>query len=273
MATPAALPEIHEADAPDHIRVIYEEIKEATELPLVNLIYRHFAAEPGVLDWVWRTLAPLYRSVELKEAARALTDGIERPGPSPLVAAVTGDDLVQCKLVVDAYNSGNTQNLIGLTSLVRLLRAEAGAGGQSTSLTPRKQTGAVPVNVPFPPIVRRDTLDASSAKLVEALGARHRVAEGAVPSLYLHLANWPAALEAANVYLAPIIEAAGWRTLVDSVVQEATATADGLALATSLAPDPPPAEVRKRLTDTVETFVGATIPEMVVVGRLLEIRH
>ena len=45
--------EVREPDAPPEVARIYQEIREATGLPFVNLAWRHMAAFPGVLPWVW----------------------------------------------------------------------------------------------------------------------------------------------------------------------------------------------------------------------------
>ncbi len=56
------LPEVRETDAPPAVAQIYREICEATELPFVNLAWRHMAALPGVLPWVWDIVGAAYRS-------------------------------------------------------------------------------------------------------------------------------------------------------------------------------------------------------------------
>jgi hypothetical protein len=43
--------EIREAHASPAIAAIYAKIRHGSGLPLVNLIWRHFAALPGVLPW------------------------------------------------------------------------------------------------------------------------------------------------------------------------------------------------------------------------------
>ncbi|MGI9408555.1 MAG: hypothetical protein ACR2OV_00675, partial [Hyphomicrobiaceae bacterium] len=53
------LAELREADAPAAIVAIYEDIKRATGIPQVNLIFRHLATVPGMLAWTWDLLGPL----------------------------------------------------------------------------------------------------------------------------------------------------------------------------------------------------------------------
>ena len=57
----ATFAEIRETDASPHVAALYADIKAATGTPQVNLIFRHLATFPGVLDWAWAVLGPAYR--------------------------------------------------------------------------------------------------------------------------------------------------------------------------------------------------------------------
>lgn len=266
------LPEVREADAGPNIAAIYTDIKESAALPQVNLIFRHFATMPGMLEWIWQTLRPLYRSQELAALADGLTSSITRPGLSPLMAALAGEELADCKYVIDAYNSGNPQNLIALTALVRLLgRTVEPDAARAMTLRPREAITGGQAAEAFPVLPRREDLDARLLARVEKMAARHPSAPGAVPSMYLHLALWPAALEAADIYLQPIVESPGWAPLVASVVEQAGDIADDVAAGLELAPGPPDAALLEAVAGTISTFVRQTIPELIVVGRLLAV--
>lgn len=265
------LSEIREADAPPHIAAIYADIKEAAALPQVNLIFRYLATHDGVLEWVWLALRPLYRSSQLVQAAGELAASVERPGPSPLLAALSGDDLQICKLVLDAYNSGNPQNLIALTALVRALAASTADQPQTkTDLTPRAEIANHATHA-FPVLPKRDELPAATMIRIEKMAARHLGAPGVIPSMYLHLALWPSALEAADIYLQPVIESLGWAPLITSVIEQAGETAAQLAPSIELAPHNLDAATVSYVSQTIQAFVDRTIPELTVVGRLLAI--
>jgi len=277
------LPEIREADAPPHIAAIYADIKQVAVLPQVNLIFRYFATYPGVLEWVWQTLRPLYGSRELIEAAKQLISSIDRPGPSPLLEAMNANQRKVAGAVLDAYNSGNPQNLIALTALVKLLDNRDGPGSPRTLvLTPREDTSINEASV-FPALPRRDDLPAEARELVERLAARHRPAPATgscgvggnvpavVPSLYLHLALWPAVLGAVDAYLQPIIESGCWRARVAAVLSRADASAERLLQGVELMQEPPDAETLTEVAGTIRAFIKGTIPELIVVGRLLKI--
>src|SRR5262249_31484148 len=60
----AYLPEVSEAEAQGRVAEIYEEIRRAVGLPVVNLVYRHLAVEPERLQAVWAELRPNLTTLE-----------------------------------------------------------------------------------------------------------------------------------------------------------------------------------------------------------------
>ncbi|MFY0615050.1 MAG: hypothetical protein JXQ99_26200 [Hyphomicrobiaceae bacterium] len=265
------LPEIRESDAAPEIAAIYADIKESAALPQINLIFRYFATKDGVLEWIWQALRPLYRSRELSAAANELTRSIERPGLSPLMAALTGDDLAACKFVIDSYNTANPQNLIALMALVRAIDRMTSPGDATVKLTPREAFATTRPTVAFPALPRRDSLSPDLLARVEKMTARHPGAPGAVPSMYLHLTLWPSALEAADIYLQPMIESPGWAPLVGSVIEQAEEIAVRLAPSIELSPHAPDAATLDETTTMIRVFVRQMIPELISVGRLLAV--
>ena len=51
-----SLPEIPESEAAGRIAEIYRAILAATGLPSTNLVWRHMASRPGVLEWAYDAL-------------------------------------------------------------------------------------------------------------------------------------------------------------------------------------------------------------------------
>ena len=62
MSTANPLPEIREADASPDVAAVYAALNEGIGIAQVNLIWRHAAALPGVLDWLWAQAAPALAS-------------------------------------------------------------------------------------------------------------------------------------------------------------------------------------------------------------------
>ena len=78
------LAEIRETEAPPAISAIYAALNEGIGLGQVNLIWRHAAALPGVLDWLWAQAAPA-----LASGAAAAARGLRACGRA-LAAAEPG---------------------------------------------------------------------------------------------------------------------------------------------------------------------------------------
>jgi len=78
-----SLPEIREAEAPPAIAAIYAALNEETGIGQVNLIWRHAAALPGVLDWLWAQAAPALASGAAAAARDRITAAITLPASAP----------------------------------------------------------------------------------------------------------------------------------------------------------------------------------------------
>lgn len=265
-AIPTALTEVRQADASPEVRAIYADICTASGVPQVNLIYRHLATEPPVLAWVWQTLAPAYRSGTVAAMADDLSRSVAGDGGPPLWHELPDEIAGQAEAVLAFYNRANPQNIIALTALVKAARGGSGAlppvdgGAAATTRTAAAWQ--------LPPLPRRDALDASRLALIDDLALRQGGGTGVTPSLYLHLAHWPAAICAAAARVAPFLGTADFAARVAAVVAEADRQADRLARTLALGAPPPAAVIEPRLA-VVEQFVAATIPQMIVVGRIL----
>lgn len=239
--------EVREADAPPEVAAIYEELRRAYGLPLVNLIWRHFAALEGVLPWAWESVRP---ALPLLDGARKrVTAALEVPtlpmgGEASALAA--------------AYNRGNLSNLILLTALLR--------GKQGDASPP----AAAPVEMlpEPPPLPKLDALPEAVARDVRALGALHGHEGGVIPTLYLHLANWPALLKPLYVSLSPMMAMGRIAALRDRALAVASVEAEALRPHLA-APPEPPAEALATARETLRIFTGRVIPEMVPIGLML----
>jgi hypothetical protein len=272
--TPQPLPEVREAEASTEIRAIYDDIKTATGIPQVNLIFRHLALEPAVLEWAWSTIGPLYRSGAIAEGAVQLERRLgARPLP-PVWQGMAESEARKVRAVLAFYNRGNPANLIGLTTLVSVARspttddAPSSAGDRLSS-----QSASSPLEdeaEPVPPFPRREDLPPEAARLARELAARQSGAEmGVTPSLYLHIALWPDVMRNAYDRVLPMVTAAGWPHEVKWVIGIARELADGLAGQLIVPAQKPPEDVLQPYIRTIQGFVTGPIPEMVLIGRAL----
>nr|WP_314074510.1 hypothetical protein [uncultured Roseococcus sp.] len=240
--------EIREAEAPPEVAAIYAELRQAYGLPLVNLIWRHFAALEGVLPWAWETVRP---ALPLLPAARARVETVLSV-PKLWMGA-------EAATLAAAYHRGNLSNLILLTALQRGRLGEA----PSPAATP-------PVRMlPEPPALPKlDALPEAVARDVRALAALHGHEGGVIPTLYLHLAVWPALLRPLYSALSPMMAMGRIAALRDLAIEAASLEAEKLRPFLGSPPEPPPAALATA-RETLRIFTGRVIPEMIPIGMML----
>ncbi len=250
-----SLPEIREAEAPQAVAAIYAGLRQSVGVAQVNLIWRHAAALPGVLEWLWQQARPVFES----GAAAGARNRIAARVPVPAMPRIASP--AEVATLVETYNRGNLTNLAVLTAIIR--RAE---GVAASAPGPAASTGAV--LPPPPPLPRLADLPAPVAETARALAARHGLSDPRVmPSLYLHLTLWPDLLAALPTVLAPLFADGGLARARDAACRAATAEAPGLIGGLGAAPAAPPALAE--FLATLRTFTQEVIPGMVPVGLCL----
>jgi len=179
--------EVAEADAEGSVAEIYEDIRRALGLPVVNLVYRHLAVEPARLAAVWRALRPNLTSRAADAAARRLVAAAVPPAVTPLSAAIlaeAGLDADRARLAratLDAYARANSRNLLGMHAL---LDGCPGTRERADTLEP-------PTAAPILPLARLDALPTATIELLSEMSAALVGPEKPVlvPSLLRHFAS------------------------------------------------------------------------------------
>lgn len=252
-----SLAEIREADASPDVAAIYAGLRRGVGVAQVNLIWRHAAALPGVLDWLWQQARPAFDS----GAAAGARDRIAARVPVPAMARTEAPAGVA--ELVETYNRGNLTNLAVLTAIRR--RAEGASPGAAGAVAP---VGAM-LPAP-PPLPRLADMPAPLAQAARALAARHGISDAAVmPSLYLHLAHWPELLLSLPATLAPLFADGALARARDAAVAAAEAEAPGLIAA--LGPPPAAPAALPGFLATLGIFTREVIPGMVPVGLALRV--
>ena len=256
----AALPELREAEAPPDIAAIYAALRRASGVPLVNLIHRHLATLPGVLPWVWQAIRPPLEDGRLAGARDRLAAAVPLPPARPLPAgALSAAERADVAALVETYNRGNLTNLILLTALRRALEGAPAEPGP-----PPPAIAAPAMLPPPPPLPKLADLPPALAAAVRALAARHG-AGGVVPSLYLHLAHWPAIPPALPGWLGAALDPAAIAAGRDAAVRLAEREADALRPALALQGEVPNGHGPAVLA-VLGTFTRQVIPAMVPIG-------
>lgn len=255
------LAEIRPAEAPPDVAAHYADISAVSGVPMVNLIWRHFASLPGVLQWAWAAARPLVGSREMEAARAQVIAGIDLPAILPPVpaewsrAGVDAPALDVLKAMMGAYVRGNVTNIIALTALrIRLDSPHLPAGRLSPA-------PAAPVAQPLPPLPHIAALPDGLAARIRALAASHDGAEGGViPSLYLALAPWPGVLAALMDWLAPLYAPEALRAARASTLRVTEAVA--VAMLPALGPAP---EGLAAMRPTLDRFTRLVIPDLIPV--------
>ncbi len=239
---------------------------------MVNLIWRHFAALPDVLEWAWAGVRPVVASQQLVAARKRLIEAIELPALPPVTAqawqaaGLEGPDLVALRAMMADYVRGNSTNIIVLTAL--RLRLD-GHAQSAPALSPAPMPAPL---TQLAPLARIDTLEVGIASAIRALAARHEGAQGGIiPSLYLELARWPTLLAKFPAWLGALYEPSAMKAARESTCRAAETEALALLPALTQAPDSV-----DQMRPALERFTRLIIPDLtpvcVAVQRLLPAR-
>ena len=272
---------ITEAQADGTTAAIFADIRETMGVALVNLIWRHLAVSPAALNWSWQSLKPLYMSGAVPQAAWTLRQALAVPEfpafgeQERLDAQCSVSDFVLVDAVLRTYERGNAQNLVALCALrLRLTGTAAGDTGatseQDPPLAPRandiQAERADRVTEALPPLPAMTDLSTAIRSDIESLAevwvpAQHR---GMIPSVFRHLAHWPALLAAfrSRVQTLPP-DSTSMAALAVDAIGEATRHAAPL-VAQLDTPAPLDAATRDWLSDALDLFIDGMIGRGVV---------
>lgn len=272
---PDALPEITVADADAETRQIFERIMSLTGVGSPALIYRHFAAFPGFLPWVWECVGPELESGLL--AGHALKNAKDLPIiPLP---AVSLQDLTDCGInaeahaLIDAmlatYNRMNPINL----SLITAIRNKLDVNFQKLSSGTKLEMIEAPAPGPahlLPAPLNVDTMPNDLRTKIAELSAAIPSPDAQVtPTLYRHLAIWPKFV----LHIAPGILAAIERGDVEKRMEMLTQTTQPLIQHVMQRADErqlpdAPLDDPAAMVRTLDTF-AYVIPQLIVIGAAL----
>ena len=262
------LSELPEKKSDGSTKEIYECIKSLTGVPMAALIYRHLATQSGALDWAWTAVRSAMENGYIQDTAWSVAEKVSAIDVAPLAfsvletAGVNAAEIEQIAAVLSAYNRANPVNLLVVTSLIR--RIEDAEKVTDFTLPPRKWTPpeAIPA---LPPMVSIDAIQGHVGRILVSLATASKKSDGlVVPSLYRHFAHLPGFLTLVADIVLP-------RYTDGSIALRARELQDNFAgparelsriEISAKAPDPSILAVLKRFEQI--------IPEMIVVGRLLQ---
>ena len=262
------LAELSEDQASGDIRQIYQEIRRLSAVPMVALIWRHLATLPGTLEWAWDFLGPAMRGGALQQIAWELAEKTRIPRQLTIdisalrVAGISEEDQRGITDTLDGYNRANPVNFVMVRCLSLHLAGTTGA--THSQAWPHWQPPPPPSALL--PMINPEAMSPTVHALALLLTDRRSdVAPSTLlPSLYRHLAHWPAFLGYASVLVPPEFEA------IDAAAAQMRKQVD-LACASltfQLVPAASQPVPSGQLIRALEQF-SIRIPEMVVIGNLL----
>lgn len=263
----AFLPELSERDATGEKAAIYAEMKRLGAVPMVALIFRHIATLPGGIEWTWSAIGPAWKSGRLQETAWSIARGaplepiarIQEPALKSLGVDAAG--LREIRVVLAAYNLANPENMLSVLCLLRLVEGRSATAPQAArAWTPPPAPGPL---IPMGDVAKMPREISELLDLVAAPGAPG--APRVIQSLYRHFLHRPAFLALAVSLLRQRFDDASIDRSVNAIAASMNAAADEIVAQLSAPPAPHPG-----IGTVCARFGGAVIPQMIVVGRLLE---
>jgi hypothetical protein len=263
------LPELPERDATGRTKEIYEEMKHLGGVPMVALIFRHLATLPGALEWTWDAIGPAWRAGRVQQAAWKIAREVPlkplaRIRPPVLVALGLDEEARQgIRHVVTAYDRANPENMLSILCLLRLLngasaRAPSPASGEGSWVPP-------PAPGPLPPMIDVATMPSEISALFDLLATPGQT-EGprVVQSLYRHFGHLPGFLALVVTLVRHRLDDGSIEREANQIHSRMSREADDIVSSLSA-----PAAPHPGIEPVCRRFTGTVIPQMIVVGRLL----
>ncbi len=271
----AQLQEIREEEASAEILAAYDDVRATMGVPFVNLIHRYLATIPDALPFLWAHVKPAFADGRVDAAVDAIFREsalvpLDAVAQRRIGASLGATDAVAASRVIDVYNRGNPCNLIVFHALIRFLEsARAGTLESASAGTLRSASAGARIAPPenqMPRLLRLGELPPPLRAAIERLVTAQGLSEtGIVPSLWLHLAHWPALIETASDVLVPLYEDGTLPAQVASVIEVAKTRAADIVISPAALP-PSLAEKRGAVIDVLRAFTTGAIPNMVVAG-------
>jgi hypothetical protein len=242
----------------------YAEIRRIFGVPMVMLVYRALAMQPGRLEQAWDAISGNLACCETQRKAASLNPpeiGGAEPLPRAMVARANLDQ-AQLAGTLDAFDRSNRLNLIGLTSL---LEGTPGNAAADHSQAPTARPGEMlPVaDLASLPHATLDLLRDMSAPIV---GQQQPIL---IPSLFRYFAHDEKLLRAIARSLAPLVASKDFPRAVAAITQDARDIARLLPHAVDRADDAGTRDITTRFLTALPAMIVTTTQLRIILGDLL----
>jgi hypothetical protein len=265
--------EIAETDATGAIADIYEEVRTLYATPYVSSIHRHLATRPGVLEWVWRAVRPVFLDGSAQHVGWRIAAEVALP-PLPTMPAaslaawgVRETEIAAVRAACDSFIRAAPINLM-LGGLTRALLKEPHAGGQRVG-TEAPGPWSPPPPLPTPPRLLADSALDRTTQAALALFGSGEGERAFVPGLYRMLAAWPGLLAHLGVVLVPRLTSPEATQAARHLLAAVDAAIPDLLARLPAPPEGAPDAAEARHIDAMIEGYRKTSPELVIAGRLI----
>jgi hypothetical protein len=267
------IPAVREDEAAGPAAAIFADLRATLGVPFVNLIWRHLATMPEMLEWTWALAKPLYGSDVLVKGSASLRAAVGAPGcitqPTCVFDAVrvTAADRVVIGAMLRDYNAANASNLLCLLVAQSVL---SGARPNGRAPAARLSESPSKASVVLPKLPGLHELSPDLQSLVLKLDQFGRFAPTeAVASLYRHLAHWPGFLAVAHAALSVAHHDGRLRIEHAAMRDRAQELALSRILPVAACPLAPVSADIQAAQAALDVFTRDMIARMVVMGELM----
>lgn len=261
---------ISEADATGEIADLYADIRASLGVPVVNLIWRHFATMPGGLAWAWGSVRPLYLDGTIAARAAAFRTDLQVPAPKTLsvpaltAAGLDSTSLATVSMILSSYERTNSMNIIALGALLAGIEGRTGAMDEPTT----RPEDDVPIDGDMPIPMALDEMPGEVRDLVLSL---HRMGgtDEIVPTMYRHLAHWPGYLEIIHELLSPLEDDGRLKPAIAEALSDSRRRAAAIAPGLATPNARPEAEAMGHIRSTLAQFIDGPLAKMVTLVAII----
>jgi hypothetical protein len=261
------LPEVRGVDASPEVRAVYNDICSVMDVPFVNLIHRYLATIPGALEYAWSLGRGACLDGRIDTWVTIINANAGAEDTTVPGTRLSNDARAAALQIIDVYNRQNPRNVIIFSAFLTILRSPDLSASDDAPL--RFPPHDARMSSTIPEIPRFKDLDGHTQELLLELSSLQELkGSGLIPSLYLHLATIPGAVEATYDALV--------QPLRDGTIAKQTqiVRARGASLGAELVPTRhalPRAlyDRRNEIANVIESFTKRAIPSMVVIGNVL----
>jgi hypothetical protein len=219
-------PTVTEDEADTITRQIYQDIKSTMGVALVNLVWRHLAVSPQVLQWSWQVLKPHYTGGAIQSAAWLLRESLDTPQLAPVTSdewqyvdstpgnieadtnretsqAFKGqnisEQITNLDAVLQTYERGNAQNLIAMCYLQACLDNTIDETHRMPALNNQQRSAEQKDRLArqIPPLPEWNGLHPVTVTTITAMTTTWVPVQyrGFTPSVFRHISYWPEFLQ------------------------------------------------------------------------------